>query len=57
MQTRKSGTKGLVVSALGVGCMGMASTAGAAAMYGVVDIDEANATIRRAKALASFGFR
>ena len=57
MQTRKSGTKGLVDSALGVGCMGMASTAGAAAMYGVVDIDEANATIRRAKALASFGFR
>jgi aryl-alcohol dehydrogenase-like predicted oxidoreductase len=48
MQTRTLGTGGLTVSALGLGCMGMAGTAGAAAMYGAVDPDEANATIDRA---------
>ena len=48
MQTRTLGTAGLTVSALGLGCMGMAGTAGAAAMYGAVDLDEANATIDRA---------
>jgi aryl-alcohol dehydrogenase-like predicted oxidoreductase len=48
MQTRTLGTGGLTVSALGLGCMGMAGTAGAAAMYGAVDLDEAHATIDRA---------
>ena len=48
MQTRTLGHQGLTVSALGHGCMGMAGTAGAAAMYGAVDLDEANATIDRA---------
>lgn len=42
------GSQGLEVSALGLGCMGMAGTGGAAAMYGAVDLDEALATIHRA---------
>jgi hypothetical protein len=41
MQQRALGTQGLTVSALGLGCMGMAGTGGQAAMYGAVDIDEA----------------
>jgi aryl-alcohol dehydrogenase-like predicted oxidoreductase len=46
MQKRKLGTQGLTVSALGVGCMGMAGTS--AAMYGAADPVEAVATIHRA---------
>ena len=46
MQTRKIGP--LTVSALGLGCMGMAGTAGQAAMYGPVDRAEAIATIHHA---------
>lgn len=46
MQTRRIGP--LTVSALGLGCMGMAGTAGAAAMYGAVDRAEAIATIHHA---------
>ncbi|AFY91417.1 aldo/keto reductase [Chamaesiphon minutus] len=42
MQTRKLGDKGLVVSALGLGCMGMSG------VYGVADEAEAIATIHRA---------
>ncbi len=45
METRHLG--GLAVSALGLGCMGMAGVGGAA-MYGAVDLDEAFATIDRA---------
>ena len=51
MQHRALGTQGLTVSALGLGCMGMTSTAGATAMYGAVDLGEAHATIDRALAL------
>jgi aryl-alcohol dehydrogenase-like predicted oxidoreductase len=46
MQTRKMGQ--LTVSAIGLGCMGMAGTAGMAAMYGPVDRAEAIATLHRA---------
>ncbi len=48
MNRRKLGTQGLEVSALGLGCMGMAGTAGQPAMYGIVDRGEALATIDRA---------
>jgi len=46
MHTRRIGP--LTVSSLGLGCMGMAGTAGAAAMYGAVDRAEAIATIHHA---------
>ncbi len=46
MEHRKIGP--LSVSALGLGCMGMAGTAGQAAMYGPVDRAEAIATIHMA---------
>jgi aryl-alcohol dehydrogenase-like predicted oxidoreductase len=46
MQTRHIGP--LTVSAIGLGCMGMAGTAGSAAMYGAVDRAEAIATIHHA---------
>lgn len=48
MQRRRLGNQGLEVSALGLGCMGMAGTGGQNAMYGAVDMDEAFATIDRA---------
>ena len=42
METRKLGTQGLEVSALGLGCMGMSE------FYGTADEGEAIATIHRA---------
>jgi aryl-alcohol dehydrogenase-like predicted oxidoreductase len=48
MHMRKLGTQGLEVSAIGLGCMGMAGVSGMRAMYGAVDPDEAVATIHRA---------
>ncbi|HUQ21828.1 MAG TPA: aldo/keto reductase [Gaiellaceae bacterium] len=45
MDTRKLGTQGLEVSALGLGCMGMSE------FYGTADEAEAIATIRRAQEL------
>ena len=42
METRKLGTQGLEVSALGLGCMGMSE------FYGTTDEAEAIATIHRA---------
>jgi aryl-alcohol dehydrogenase-like predicted oxidoreductase len=45
MQTRKLGTSGLVVSTLGLGCMGMSE------FYGPADEAESMATIHRAFAL------
>jgi aryl-alcohol dehydrogenase-like predicted oxidoreductase len=46
MEQRRIGP--LTVSALGLGCMGMAGTAGAAAIYGPVDHAEAIATLHQA---------
>jgi aryl-alcohol dehydrogenase-like predicted oxidoreductase len=40
--------QGLEVSALGLGCMGFAGVAGQTAMYGVVDMAEAERTVDRA---------
>lgn len=48
MQRRTLGTQGLEVSAIGLGCMGMAGVSGMKAMYGAVDMDEAVATLHRA---------
>ena len=48
METRKLGSEGLEVSALGLGCMGMSE------FYGTADEDEAIATIRRAIELGVF---
>src|SRR3954453_23191822 len=45
MQTRKLGTQGLEVSAMGLGCMGMSE------FYGSADEGEALATIQRAHEL------
>ena len=47
MQRRMLGD-GLEVSAIGLGCMGMAGVGGMRAMYGAVDTDEAIATVHRA---------
>ena len=42
MKTRRLGSRGLEVSAVGLGCMGMSE------FYGAIDEDEAVATIHRA---------
>ena len=48
MQTRALGGQGLNVSAIGLGCMGMAGLSGETGMYGAVDTAEAIATIHHA---------
>ena len=48
MQKRALGTKGLTVSALGLGTMGMTGVAGMPSMYGTADESENIATLHRA---------
>ncbi|MBV6415896.1 MAG: Aldo-keto reductase IolS [Steroidobacteraceae bacterium] len=48
MHSRKLGTQGLEVSAIGLGTMGMAGVAGMGDMYGPADDTESIATIHRA---------
>src|SRR6516225_3274661 len=51
MQMRSLGNGGPTVSAVGLGCMGMAHAAGVPSMYGPVDDSEALVTLREALAL------
>jgi aryl-alcohol dehydrogenase-like predicted oxidoreductase len=51
MQKRSLGMGGPAISAIGLGCMGMAHASGVPSMYGPVDDGEALATLREALAL------
>jgi aryl-alcohol dehydrogenase-like predicted oxidoreductase len=51
MQKRNLGARGPSISAIGLGCMGMAHASGVPSMYGPVDDGEALATLRDALAL------